>query len=232
MPLLQGLIILLNSEYYIPEEVTADYDPWKRFYTNIITPAALFLLPLFVSLLVTFNFYMEERGRGWKHLLVQPVSRLSLLLTKVAFLLSYLAVAHVLFLVYSLLAGLVIGMVHPDMLFFDYPVPFFELLSLMAWLFVSALGIFGIHLLVSLRFSGYIVSVAIALAGTVLTLMTVSWVKGYIIPYSAPFTELAVWNKARELPAWLGVDAHIFLSLSIFCFSLVMAAITFHKKGF
>ena len=55
---------------------------WKSLVVNCFTGFGIFFYPIFLTLVVIRLTQMEHRGGGWKLIEVQPISKISLYLSK------------------------------------------------------------------------------------------------------------------------------------------------------
>ncbi|MDB5083726.1 MAG: rane protein, partial [Bacilli bacterium] len=108
LQLIAGIVLLLNHYHPSPK-----VNNWERLFSQGILYYGLLFFPLVVGIMGSLMCRAEHLAGGWKQLLVQPVSRSSVYLTKLIYLLMLIALTQILTLAGLLLAGLMNGVHDP-----------------------------------------------------------------------------------------------------------------------
>src|SRR6187551_1387165 len=159
---LAGLISTESDFTFVPSE-----NSWKRLITTCFQGFGLFFFPIFLTLLVIRLTQMEHRGGGWKLIEVQPISKLSLYLSKFSIAVVVALLCIITLILWSLLGGTIIMLVKPGSGFSKFSIPWLFISGFGLRLLIAGLGILGIQYLFSVVISGFIWPFAIGLVGTI-----------------------------------------------------------------
>ena len=135
---------------------------------------------------------MEHRGGGWKLIEVQPISKISLYLSKFSISVVVAFMCILTLILWSLLSGTIIMLAKPGSGFSKFSIPIEFISGLGLRLLIAGLGILGIQYLFSVIISGFIWPFAIGLVGTITGTILFGFRKALWWPYIA--TGLTVTN--------------------------------------
>jgi peroxiredoxin len=164
---------------------------WKSFVASCFMGFGFFFYPIFLTLVVIRLTQMEHRGGGWKLIEVQPISKLSLYLSKFSIAVVVALLCIVTLILWSLLGGTVIMLAKPGSGFSKFSIPWAFISGFGLRLLVAGLGILGIQYLFSVVISGFVWPFAIGLVGTITGTILFGFRKALWWPYLAPGLTIA-----------------------------------------
>jgi hypothetical protein len=136
---------------------------WHMKFT--LTLWGLFLLPLFVTLETTLLAGWEHNNGTWKLLFSQPVPRWKVIAAKQFSALVLLGISHVVLWSVTVGSGFLLRAVHPN-LGFETPPLWLEMLDYCLLIYLIAGLIIAVHSFVSLRWSNFVVAMAVGIVAT------------------------------------------------------------------
>ena len=177
------------------------------------------------------NFNIEHKENSWKKLLILPVSRNSIYINKALFLLIQIVTALFLFLIANIIAGLVLGIIHPELAFFSSVLKIGPMLKMLLRLFVSILGIFSIQYLLSLFFKNMIIPIASGMFLTVAALIVALRWK-YAVYFAYAFPQIFYYASQGQLnvKSWNGIFITELNGLAIFLVLMITGMFIFKNK--
>ncbi len=144
---------------------------WHQYFELAYRSSVPFFLPLFVVLIVSLVVQTEHKSNTWKHLLTLPVPKHEIYISKILLILSLLILCYLLFVIFLLAGGVLLGLIHPQLKLLSQ-VPDFEFIAKMGVkLWVSALAIVAIHYWLCIRVKNQILPIGIGLVGIISTLI-------------------------------------------------------------
>lgn len=197
-----ALPVVLNfSIFYFKGQylIHPGQNSWAEYVGRSWSTAAV-LLPLFVVLLTSLVVSVEDRAGGWKHLFALPVSRLAVWLSKLLVLLALNLLAHLLFVGLLLAAGYCLQVLRPVLHFAQSAPPFRVIATLLARTYLSTLGILGVQYVLSKWQQGFVLPVAVGMAGWVAGLTLLRWEHVGWVPYAGPYLTLSASGHAPGQP--------------------------------
>jgi len=230
IPTVLFLIYLFRYKNFIPE---GDENIWVKLFDSNISIISTLLLPFYIVIMVALNLNIEHKSNSWKKILLLPISRASIYLTKVIFILLQIFVALLVFMLSILLFGLVLGFIHPELLFLEHSIDFALYTKLLIQLFISVLGIFAIQYFISLFIKNIIIPIT---TGTFLIIVSLIitriWEYAVYFPYS--FTSMVYYkhNQAITIGNWFGINMTIALSIGFFLVLFFIGLLLFKRKQF
>ncbi|MBF9141232.1 ABC transporter permease [Hymenobacter properus] len=164
-------------------------DGWIK-YTSMSWQTAAVLLPLFVVLLTSLVVGVENKAEGWKHLFALPVGRLPVWLSKLLIILGLNALAQLLFVALLLAGGYLLQALRPELHLQQFAPPLRVLGLLLGRTYLATLGIVGVQYVLSKWQQGFVLPVAVGMAGWVAGLTLLRWEHVGWIPYAGPMLTL------------------------------------------
>jgi hypothetical protein len=143
----------------------ANGEPWLWHMKFTLTLWGLFVLPLFVTLETALLAGWEHSNSTWKVLYSQPTPRWMVTAAKQFSSLVLLWISHVFLGVSVIGTGLLLHLMNPA-LGLDSPVPWLEMLGYCLLIFLLSWLIIAIHSFISLRWSSFVVAMAVGIVGT------------------------------------------------------------------
>lgn len=194
-------------------------NPWNRYVLQSWQTATGLLLPLFVVLLTSLVIQVENKSVAWKHIYAQPVRHSAILSSKLTLLIGLNLLAQLAYVILLLCSGALLGLLRPELNFYDYKLSLLAICVLFAHTFVATLGLLGIQYIASLWWRSFVLPVALGLGATIMALTLMNWEYISWIPYAAPLlslrsaSESAVGLQVANRPAlaellslgWFGV---------------------------
>ncbi|MEJ7679021.1 MAG: ABC transporter permease [Segetibacter sp.] len=186
IPLLE-LAIFLNNPQKV--KLNPGENPWDFFLKGTFQFASVFIIPLFVVLATSLIMHIENKSNTWKHILVLPVSKDLIFLSKLLLILCSVIAFYCCFIAFLFLD---MGVLKAQLKQFSVSNNVFHwqyLCSLTFQSFISVLAILAIHFWLSLRIKNVIVVVSIGLTGLFIALVLSSpgmWKNVVFFPYALP----------------------------------------------
>ena len=199
--LLNFCIMYFKGHLLIP----AGMDGWAK-YASMSWQTAAVLLPLYVVLLTSLVVSVENQAEGWKHLFALPVGRLPVWLSKLLVLLGLNLLAQLLFVGLLLAAGYLLSALRPELHLGQFSPPFRVLSTLLWRTYVATLGIVGVQYVLSKWQNGFVLPVAVGMAGWVAGLTLLRWEHVGWVPYAGPYLTLSSTAQAQGQP-WAAAAA-------------------------
>jgi hypothetical protein len=198
--LLPFLLLLFDAVgYYIKSEQFATSPGmmnWLRFAGIPLNVMGALLLPMFVIFIAYSVNSIEHKADTWKTLFSLPINKWSVYSAKFIYALLLVFITLMLFALFTIVFGNLLGLVKPELKFADYHMETI-LIQIYLKLFLSSLGILSIQFLLSLLWSDFLKPMGIGfvlfIAGVVCA--SAGWRYTYTIPYAHPI--LAI----KSLPA-------------------------------
>lgn len=182
-------------------------DPWTSFVTEgILFLWCILALPLHVTLQAALLSGLEHAEGTWKHLFALPIPRWTVYAAKLLAGALLLAASCVALGALSLVAGLVVGALRPE-IGFPPGVPWGSVASEVGLIFLATWLMLAIQVWVSLRWSSFAVPSAVGIAATVAGLVlgisggAPAWTHYY--PWLLPFQ--SVVRGVQTAPLAVGV---------------------------
>ncbi len=178
------LLVFLAFCFYGTMLVKSGRSPWATYVLNAWHTWAGLVLPLLLLLLATLVVQLEHRANAWKHLYALPVSRGTVLLSKLLVLFGLSLAVQVLYAGLLLLAGLGLGWVRPGLGLRPEAMPLAAVAALLGRTYVATLGLLTVQYVVSVARRSFVGPLALGLAGLVLALVLTSLSTAGWLPYA------------------------------------------------
>ena len=159
--------------------------PWHWLGIQTLIFWSFLMLPLFITLETALVAGLEHSGDVWKHLFVQPISRIAIYFSKLTSGLVLIAISQVLLVLYILLAGTALRLLKPGMGFLA-PAPVLDILGYAAVGFVSSWFLIGLHTYVGIRWKNFVVAMGFGIAMTVAGFLILNSRWAGIYPWALP----------------------------------------------
>jgi hypothetical protein len=238
LPLL--LMLFISVGYYTNSNKmigTPGMLMWLRFAGLALNIMGALLLPMFVIFIAYSVNAIEHKADTWKTLFSLPISKWSIYSAKFLYALFLVFLAMMLFALFTIGFGNLLGLINPQLRFADYHMEL-VLVQIYFKLFLSALGILSIQFLLSLLWTDFLkpmgmgflffMSGAIA-AGS-------NWKYAYTIPYAHPMLALQSMfpRNIGKPPTHIVVDIFtqdVFISLGVSAVVFVAGFFVVQKKS-
>ncbi|MHC1708167.1 MAG: ABC transporter permease [Bacteroidales bacterium] len=222
-----------------------DPRPWVRFIHNYTNTTAFFF-PFFLVIIIGYYSNIENKSNTWKHLLTQPIPKLSIFLGKLSMIVILVFLSYFFLVLLGYLSALFLQFAKPVK--FQLGEDFFSFCSLsglMLKVYLSGFIIIAIQYWLSLRFRNLIVPFIIGIGLIILpiAIMIILGMAGILDqpkslenvftynPYSYPFAHIFNFMKGPDTDLNVLPKASlIYLGLSIVVSFLAFS--DFRKRNF
>ena len=143
----------------------ANGQPWHWHMKFTLTLWGLFVLPLFVTLETALLAGWEHGNNTWKLLYAQPVSRWVVTVAKQFSGLVLLGFSHLFLGLATIGTGLLLRQINPE-IGLGVPIPWLAMMGYSLLIFLISWLIIAIHSFVSLRWSSFVVAMAVGIVTT------------------------------------------------------------------
>lgn len=187
-------------------------NPWETLLQMSVSPGN-FLFPFFVMIVALFVNSVETSSNTWKLIYTQPLSRLTVYLSKVLVFISMLFTGLLLFGLFSIGTGWVVGILMPD-LGFDQAFQTYKFFTLPSKVYLMTLGYASIQFLISQQSRNLILPLGIGMGGLISYLILVQgWEYVEYHPYGFPMMGLgdyanpdaSFWDNSKFVFRSLGL---------------------------
>lgn len=228
IPFVYFLAYLFKHESFIPLE---SINPWGAFIQRNLQAIAFLLFPLHVILTIAININIEHKENSWKKLFVLPVSRDSIYISKLLFLLFQVFISLIIFTLSIFIFGGILGLVHSELNFLIYYPELCSYSKLIIRLFISILGVFSIQYFLSLLFKNIIIPISIGVfMSIVATIIASAWEYSIYFPYAFPMKFFLNSVQPAAVDAFYGLTISEFTSFATFIAVNVLGLILFKFK--
>ncbi len=214
IPFIFFLIYLFRVQNFIPPE---DINPWTVFINSNLQAISFLLFPLHIILIIAININIEHHENSWKKLFVLPVSRESIYISKLLFLLLQILISLLIFAAALFVFGCILGLLHSELNFLKFRPEFTAFSKLIARLFISILGIFSIQYVISLFFKNIIIPISFGVFLTIIaSILVQGWSHSIYFPYAFPMWFFLNSNQGLVMDTFYGLTVSEITSCSLF----------------
>ncbi len=227
LPVLIGLLVFMG--FYTNSAKMLGLPPamlWLQFSGAIMGIMGTLLLPIFIIFITYSVNSVEHKADTWKTLFSLPIAKWSVYTAKYVYALFLVILSLMLFALFTIGYGNLLGMVKPELKFAEYHM---ELMLFQVYfkLFLSGLGILSIQFLLSLVWSDFLKPMGIGFVCTIagVIMVNLNWDYDFWFPYASPLMALkSMLPHARhEHPKQLVIDI---ITNDVYV-SLVISAVVF-----
>jgi lantibiotic transport system permease protein len=195
IPLVNLFKCVARPDYFIPKLKS---DPWGVFLEYNWQIAAAFMLTMYVILVASFVVQIEFRNGTWKQVYISPRSYADIFFSKFLTIHLMIVGGFVLFNIFLLLCGYIIGLIQPEALFLNHSVPWSEMIITTLKMYASVFAMTVIQYWLSLRFRNFVFPMGVGLVLFTIGFMIRQWEHIAYYPYMYPFL---VYFENPGLPA-------------------------------
>jgi lantibiotic transport system permease protein len=220
-------------------------NPWSRFVHNFANTTAFFL-PFFLVIIIGYYSNIEHKSNAWKHLLTQPVPKISLFLGKLSMILILVMLSYCFMIILGYCASFLLHLINPVKFHFNLGgISFNNLVRILLKTYLSGFMIIAIQYWLSLRFRNLIIPFVIGVSLIILPIavLIVLGMAGLLHqpkslqnifsydPYSYPFAHIFNFLKSPQFKIDLIPRMTlIYMGLSVIVFFL--SYLDFRKRNF
>lgn len=146
-------------------------DPWIKIWDGAIGIFSVFMMVPFLVLLMSATIYIEHQNNTWKYQYSAPVSRIKVLMIKLASFLMLIIIAFSLLALGIFCVAQLLNFIFPEMEFSYYSFHFSNYPNMAFFTLINSLGIIGIQFFLSIRFKGFLVPAAIGIVAFIIALI-------------------------------------------------------------
>ncbi len=228
LPIIMFLIYFFKYKHFIPAD---GVNPWIEYFNKHFSLIASLFFPFYLILSSALNLSIEHKSHSWKKLLLLPINRTNLFLTKSLLLLLQTIFATLLFLASMLFFGYLVGTIHPELKLLKFAPELGTFLILLSRLLIASLGILSIHYVISLFLSNIILPITFGIAGTITALIVTSkWKYAIYFPYSYSSILYQKYAGRSSVQMWLGLTISEWLSLALTIIVMIIGVLLFRRK--
>jgi hypothetical protein len=171
---------------------------WVRFGQEMFVFFGFLIVPLFVALETALLGGLEHRGDHWKHLYALPQPRWAVYAAKQLMGMALIALSMAGLVGFSVLAGLVLRMLMPDV-GFDAAIPWDLFLKYGVMVYLASWLIISLHTWVAIRWQSFVVAMAVGILMTVggMVVINADWATFY--PWALPGLLANTFNKGEPI---------------------------------
>ncbi len=186
LPLLLFTTYLFEWKEFIPN---AQVDPWYDYLLRTFNGCCFFSLG-FILLIIGLILNIEHRANSWKHLFTMPLARGKLYFSKMALVVSVIILFFLLYFVFAIMSGHMLGFIQPALEFSRYALPNEYIFRFVLDFLVSIVPMIIVQYWISFRVKNLVISLGIGLFGLLMGLLLKNWDNIIYLPYATPFQML------------------------------------------
>jgi hypothetical protein len=225
--------------------VIKDSNPWLRYMDNLANTTAFFF-PFFLVIIIGYYCNIEHKSNTWKHLLTQPVPKLSLFMGKLSMIFLLVLLTYAFTIILGYLSTAVLHFLRPEKFHFnDGYISFMEINKPLLKVYLSGFMIIAVQYWLSLRFRNLIVPFILGIGFIILPIavLIILGMAGLISqaeslekvfkydPYSYPFAHIFNFIKQPQ------TDYSVLPGTSVLYFGLavittVLSYLDFRRRNF
>ena len=230
LPLLLCLLVFVG--FYTKSAQIANqpgFVLWLKFSGSILGIMGTLILPMLIVFIAYSVNSIEHKADTWKTLFSLPINKFSIYLAKYLYALALVFLCLLLFVLFTLGFGNLLGVLKPELKFGDYSVARI-LFQVYAKLFLASLGIFSIQFILSLLLRDFLKPMGFGFVATIMgvILAGAGWRYAYLFPYSHPMLAIQTLEKSgRNNPPGPVPQLTINIFTSEIYVSFVIAIIVF-----
>ncbi len=199
-----SLLIFCLYFFKVDELAKQGENPWLTYVSISVTLISTMLLTPYVVLATATINFPEHHSNSWKYLYTLPLPKSHIYFSKLSMTLGLTALTYLVFFATAMLGGFILGLSRPEYGFFDFSPPVSELLSIIFFSFISALGMIALHYWLSVRWKSFITPMGIGLLGYILAFIITGKTKlALYFPYS--FVLYRAFLSDGKEPSDLGI---------------------------
>lgn len=178
IPIINFIILFKKGDQIITE----GQNPWDVLLGNTIQPGNL-LFPFFVMVIALFVNSIEHNSNTWKLIYTQPLSRLTVFLSKMKVFVLMIFFSLMLFGFFTLMVGYIVGALRPE-LGFDQPFDQTLIFAACFKIFLASLGYASIQFAISQKWKNLMLSLGVGIAGVIsIMILSNGWEYAAYHPY-------------------------------------------------
>lgn len=194
-------VIMVVAQCYAPTQLAYNANPekfWTLHYLRAWEFMSVLLLPFGIILITSMLTQLEFRNMTWKQTLITPQSLSTIFFAKLALIMSLLFLFFMAFNLAILVSGFLPGLFHPSIDVPHHMPPLVKMMADSGALWLTSLPIVGLHFLLNLRYSNFIVPLSIGVVCIIASIFALQWKDGYWVPFSYPTFHFMVMSGQEK----------------------------------
>jgi hypothetical protein len=220
LPVMLAIAYLNEWENFIP---LTGVNPWLDFYGRLVNGLCI-CTPLFICLVTALIFHVDHKAMAWRLTFTLPVSKKALFIHKLILVTGIIAIYFLLFLLFSIVTGKLLGLIHREFLFLPMLPDYREVISAVTKAFVCNLGIIAIQFWLSFRINNVVTTLGIGIAAVITGLLAKDSERTFLFAYVDPFKMLGYFYRPHHF--W---ENYVWVSLSYFGIVILFSYIDFTR---
>jgi len=203
-------------------------NPWEKFMTVQIENSIPFFIPMFIVLITSLIMQVEHKSLGLKHLFALPIPKWSIYFGKLTIVIFAIITTYVYYYIAILFTGALLGLIHPDLGFFNFQPEHLKFVKILFTSFIASLGIIGIQFWLSFRFKNFIVPLGFGMFLAIIGIIISQAPQSIYFPYS--FSVLSV-SLGDQMPLTFGTSSVVLFSIICFLITSIFGYIQIKKMN-
>lgn len=183
IPLVNFIKLVGRPDVFVPR---MKGNPWTILVNDSWAPAASFLLPLYVILVISLVAQIEYGNNTWKQVYTSPRTYADIFFSKFLVINFLILACFIVFTLLIVLSGYAAWVVNHDYRFLSNPVPWAHLLTVAEKMYLSILGIVAFQYGLSVHIKNFITPLGIGMALLIGGFMIRQWEHIAYYPYMHP----------------------------------------------
>ncbi|TCN72966.1 ABC transporter permease [Acetobacteroides hydrogenigenes] len=180
------LIFLLGFYFKGHHLLPPKVDPWLPFIAKIWDAAAMVFLPMYLILLASQLLNLEHKNATWRLAYTLPYSKHIIFWSKMAMLFTLNLSAHLLTMLLTIAAGMLLAFIKPDLGFILSAIPWQHCAALTAKVLVCSFGILSVYYFVCFEIKNQVKSMGIGISLFIVVTIVAGWKYAFLIPTYYP----------------------------------------------
>lgn len=182
--------------------VSPDFKMWGLVFEVSMSTWAIFMMPLLITLETALLNGIDHGEKNWKHIFALPIPRYAVYAAKLIIAQMLMAISTLFLTVISILVGLIMMRLRPEMANAGAP-PYGWMFKHAAMIWLAAWLIIAIHTWISIRWSGFTLSLGAGIGGVFFAIFAAGARVGKFYPWLLPVNVLS--NERVSMALWLGI---------------------------
>jgi hypothetical protein len=186
IPLVNCIKLVGKPDVFVPR---VKADPWGYIIHDHWAPAASFLLPLYLILVISLVAQIEYGNNTWKQVYATPRTYADIFFSKFIVVNGLILLCFILFTALMIASAYTAWALNQDYHFTSSPIPWLHVLTVPVRMYVSTLGIVAIQFVLSIGIKNFITPMAIGMALVIGGFMIRQWEYIAYYTYMHPLLE-------------------------------------------
>ena len=159
LPVMLGIAYLNEWKKFIPG---TGVNPWVDYYGRLVNGLSI-CTPLFICLVVALIFHVDHKAAAWRLTFTLPLSKSTVFIHKLILVTGIISLYFLLFLAFSIVTGILLGLIHPEFLFLQKLPDYRKVILVITKAFMCNLGIVAIQFWLSFRIKNVVTTLGVGM---------------------------------------------------------------------